>query len=90
MPDTITTIETLAFNACMDLARITVPKGLKTLGSFAFMDCLNVSEIIYSAVECNNGVLADEFFKHVGSQTEGITVKVKKHVKYLPNCIFNT
>ena len=45
LPDSVTTIEGLAFYQCADLTSVTLPEGLRTLGNLAFGQCTALRSI---------------------------------------------
>lgn len=51
LPDTLTTIETYAFNQCTSLTDIYLPEGLLSIGDYAFQRCDSWTPVLPSTVE---------------------------------------
>lgn len=51
VPSNVTTILLSAFNKCMDLTYVLLPKTLTQIGSYAFYDCINLTDIYYEGTE---------------------------------------
>jgi hypothetical protein len=98
LPDSITTIGEYAFYAC-NIPVLTIPKGVKSIGTNAFGGCLKLKEIYYNATDCVDIALSKDpitntdigvfnesgYFDEAGN---GITVYIGKDVKSLPSYLF--
>jgi len=58
LPDSIINIEKHAFAHCINLKRITIPKGVQRIGDYAFRDCYSISSIMLpeSIIEIPKGL----------------------------------
>lgn len=84
-PQSITMIPERAFYKCEDLAVVTIPQNVVTIGDEAFGEATGLREIYFNAVAMNdldnsNGVFAD-----AGENGAGITVFVGNEVTKIPN-----
>ena len=51
LPDTVTSIGTLAFRGCENLETVTIPAGITTIKSRAFRDCDNLTTVNFKGTE---------------------------------------
>lgn len=97
IPNTVTTIAPLAFEACNGLKSVTIPATVLNIGDVSFMDCQNLVEINVEASNPNyssqNGVLYNKDFTQLISYPAGLgssftvpnTVKIIGHSSFY-NC----
>jgi hypothetical protein len=61
IPNTVTSIGGLAFNACTSLTNVTIPNSVTSIGEYAFLSCTSLTEINVdvgnTAYIAENGVL---------------------------------
>ena len=86
IPDTVVTIDGMAFSCCENLKDITLPNSVKTIGYCAFDCCSNLTSInIPSSVES----IGSEFFRYSGNITS-ITVDARnKNYCSIDGVLFN-
>ena len=88
IPDSVTSIDSQAFNGCSNLTSITIPEGVASIGWRAFADCTALTEINYNATAANNLSSFSEVFSNAGQNGTGIIVNIGANVTKLPNYIF--
>ena len=79
-----------AFKSYSSLTSIDLSKAinLKTLGSSAFYDCKNVTNIEYNAVAVDDLVENNYIFYNVGNAKNGITLNIGTSVTKIPAYLF--
>lgn len=85
--DNVQNIKANAFLSC-SAKSIYIGKGVKTIGDFAFADCLEVKKLTYSAVNCNNLSRYGFYFRHLGQQSEECELIISACVKRIPDWLF--
>ena len=62
LPDTVETIESLAFDDCVGLHSIVFPKKLKIIEDYAFKNCYNINSLTFYSVQKPNFDFKNAFF----------------------------
>ena len=76
IPNTVTYIDSYAFDSCLELENIVIPDSVTYIGQFAFADCDNLTSVIIPGVEDLRGA--------VFSSCDNLkTVVVSEGTKYL-------
>lgn len=76
IPDTVTYIDSYAFNYCLELENVVIPDSVTYIGQFAFADCDSLTSVIIPGVEDLRGA--------VFSDCDNLeTVVVSEGTKYL-------
>lgn len=90
MSENVVEIKEKAFYSCMGLKTIQIGKGVKTIGYQCVAECLDLSKILFDAVDMDATPYDNLTFMHSGSNTrsglddEGITLIVNKCVTNIP------
>ena len=80
-------IGTYAFAYCDELAAVTIPESVKTLGDFAFRECTGLTTIYFNAVAMND-ISYGGVFDNAGTASGGMTMYVDKDVTRIPGLLF--
>ncbi len=57
IPDTVTYIDSYAFNYCLELENVVIPDSVTYIGQFAFADCDNLTSVTIPGVEDLRGAV---------------------------------
>ena len=77
------------YSAQSTLTSITIPETIKTIGNYAFYNCVTLTEINYNAIEAND-LSSNYVFHNAGRDVEELVVNIGVNVKRLPNYIFGS
>ncbi len=61
IPSRVTELAKDAFRGCERLTSVTLPRGITRLGTFAFWNCVSLSEIVYLGTEAEWALVAKEY-----------------------------
>ena len=92
IPESVTMIDTCAFNKCSGIEEIKIGKNVRIIGSGAFANCANLKKIIFE--ESDKDELAGETYQlelawNVFMNDISLeAVKFPKHTKNIGGCIF--
>lgn len=88
IPDSVITIGAYAFQGCVDLEKIVIPKNVKYIGESAFRECTNVSEIYFYATAMNDLKIGNDAFYYVGNNTDDTKAIIGSGVTRIPDYLF--
>ena len=71
-----------------NLTTLTIGSGVKTIGNYAFYECLNITEINYNATNANDLASDNYVFYNAGQSGEGINVTIGDNVTAIPAYLF--
>ena len=77
-----------AFGGCTELSSITIPASVTTIGNDAFYGCSAVEEINFNATAMGDLTPGMSVFNGIGSNDNGISVRIGKNVTKIPDSLF--
>ena len=83
---TVKYIANYAFADNYSLKTVTIPKNIKSIGSYAFKNCAYLTTVNYNAIECTS-MYGYDVFKGCDNFT---TLKIGDNVESLPNYAFDS
>lgn len=83
------TIGENTFRECRNMSSIEIGSNVTAIGNNAFYGCVNVSEIIWDAVNTTDFDKGNGIFDNVGTSTDGVTVVIGGDVEKLPAYAFS-
>ena len=88
LPNSLVTVETLAFFDNQQLTSLTIGEGLVTLGSQAFYNLTRLTEINFNAINMDNLGSANNIFYAAGSVSGSVAVTFGANVSKVPSYLF--
>ena len=79
-----------AFNRCNLITQITIPECVKSIGEYAFGECVNLTEVYFNATECADcPSMREAFYRAHNAMGECTSVYIAANVKRIPAYIFS-
>ncbi len=90
IPNSVTSIGSLAFVYCSNLESVTIGTGLTSIGRRVFMDCNELAEIKYYATNCDDLPSGNYVFSDAGENEDEVKVTIGANVKKIPAWLFES